>query len=144
MGLFRTPHPKDQTLYGFNVKWSEHHWAPEDLHPLIYTYDKVSAEAVDSLDEIQPPTAASLAPKKNIQETYEPKEKKFSRDLYKLVKENADKDEKIGKFWKEVNTVPEWVDWKSVERGQKVFWRYGGPCLTAVSCISHWHQKSSN
>jgi hypothetical protein len=137
MGLFRTPHPRDQTLYGFHVKWSEHHWTPEDLHPLIYTYDTVSAEAVEQLDKIEPPAAASFAPKKNIQETYEPKDKKHSRDLFKLVKQHATADEKIGKFWEDVNAVPDWVDWEAVERGQKVFWRYGGPCLTAVSRNTH-------
>lgn len=132
MGLF-TKDPNDMTVYGYKIKWGPLHHSPEDLHRLIHTYDTVASEAVERLDELVPP--APVAPRKNIEETVEPKDIKKHRDLYKLVQEHAKTDEKVGKLWDEINTVPEWVDWESIERGQKVFWRYGGPALTAVCHI---------
>ncbi|KAJ3079773.1 hypothetical protein HK102_003517, partial [Quaeritorhiza haematococci] len=30
----------------------------------------------------------------------------------------------VRKFMQQVSTVPEWVDWEAVERGQRVFWKY--------------------
>ncbi|KAK8087043.1 hypothetical protein PG994_002017 [Apiospora phragmitis] len=97
-------------------------------------------DALDSLDEIVPPVSLSFA-RKDIEETYEPKEtepkeNKRHRDLFKLVKEHANRDEKLQKLWSEVNTVPEWVDWDQIERGQNVFWRYGGPCVTTLMFLS--------
>ena len=55
------------------------------------------------------------------------------RDLYALVKQHAATDPAIGALWKQVTTVPEWVDWDQIARGQDVFYRYGGPCLTGLA-----------
>lgn len=55
------------------------------------------------------------------------------RDLYALIKEHANKDEKVGELWRQVNTVPEWVDWDQIARGQDVFYRYGGAALTGLT-----------
>ncbi|KAK8039255.1 tat pathway signal sequence [Apiospora rasikravindrae] len=139
MGIF-TRDPSVRTVYGHTFKWTSKHTPAEDFHPLIYTYDKVGADALDSLDEIVPPVSLGFA-RKDIEETYEPKEtepqeKKRHRDLFKLVKEHGNSDEKLRKLWTEVNTVPEWVDWEQIERGQNVFWRYGGPSVTTLMFLS--------
>ena len=55
------------------------------------------------------------------------------RDLYLLLRDNASTDKVLGALWKEVNTVPEWVDWAQISRGQEVFYRYGGPALTGLA-----------
>ncbi|KAF4542966.1 Tat pathway signal sequence [Lasiodiplodia theobromae] len=55
------------------------------------------------------------------------------RDLYALLRDNADKDEKLGELWREVNTVPAWVDWEQIKRGQDVFYRYGSAALTGLA-----------
>jgi len=55
------------------------------------------------------------------------------RDLYTLLKDNHESDSKLHQLWKEVNTVPRWVDWVQIERGQNVFYRYGGPALTGLT-----------
>lgn len=36
-------------------------------------------------------------------------------------------------MWEEINTVPPWVDWAQIERGQDVFYRYGGPAITGLA-----------
>jgi hypothetical protein len=56
-----------------------------------------------------------------------------SRDLYAILKDNAEGDELLSEFWKDIHTVPEWVDWAQLERGQDVFYRYGGACLTGLA-----------
>ncbi|KAK8077396.1 hypothetical protein PG996_003566 [Apiospora saccharicola] len=123
MGIF-TRDPSTRTVYGHTFKWTREHTPAEDLHPLSYSYDKVAADALDSLDEIVPPVSPNFA-RKDIQETYEPKEtepqeKKRRRDLFKLVKEHESNDTILRKLWTEVNTVPEWVDWDQIERGQNL------------------------
>jgi hypothetical protein len=54
------------------------------------------------------------------------------RDLYTLLRDHASEDEKLGQFWNEANSIPGWVDWDQIARGQDVFYRYGGVALTAV------------
>lgn len=49
------------------------------------------------------------------------------------MKEHAETDETLQKFWKQVTTVPDWVDWEQIERGQDVFYRYGGANLTGLA-----------
>ena len=56
-----------------------------------------------------------------------------ARDLYALLRDNADKDPKLKQLWDEVNTVPEWVDWEQIRRGQDVFYRYGGANFTGLA-----------
>lgn len=60
-------------------------------------------------------------------------EKVPKRDLYKILEEKKDEDELLGKFWGDLSTVPEWVDWEQIARGQDVFYRYGGACLTGLA-----------
>lgn len=55
------------------------------------------------------------------------------RDLYAVLKDNVEEDELLQRFWKEVTTVPPWVDWEQIQRGQDVFYRYGGACLTGLA-----------
>ncbi|KAI1322980.1 hypothetical protein F5Y16DRAFT_385063, partial [Xylariaceae sp. FL0255] len=124
--------------WGMKIKWTSEHLKPQDLEPMIHTYDYVANEAVEKLDEIAPPPYAFEPPKdRNIEGAIGPDgEKKPRRDLYELMQEYASKDDKIGKLWTEINTVPEWVDWEQIERGQKVFWRYGGPSLVSLTFLS--------
>lgn len=46
-------------------------------------------------------------------------------DLFALLEEHHAKHDCLSKLWNEVYHVPDWVDWAQLERGQKVFWRYG-------------------
>ncbi|KAI3319212.1 hypothetical protein HD806DRAFT_296288 [Xylariaceae sp. AK1471] len=124
--------------WGVRFKWTSEHLTPKQLEPMIYTYDTVATEAVEKLDEIVPPPYAMSPPHdENIEGAIKPNgEKKPRRDLYELMQEYAPKNKKIGKLWIEINTVPEWVDWEQIERGQKVFFRYGGPAITTLTFLS--------
>jgi hypothetical protein len=54
-------------------------------------------------------------------------------DLYVLLEKHHDDDLKIKEFWNEINTVPDWVDWEQIKRGQEVFYRYGMAVINVVS-----------
>ncbi|KAI1825375.1 hypothetical protein F4861DRAFT_547695 [Xylaria intraflava] len=126
-----------QEKWGMKFKWTAQHLTPNQLKPLIYTYDTVATEAIERLDEIAPPQHAMSAEDRDTIKDAEPDdERPPRRDLYALLQEYASKDKKVGKLWTEVNTIPEWVEWEQIERGQKVFFRYGGPAIITLTFLS--------
>lgn len=141
-----TPKSDIREVWGHKFNWTPLHLSPEQLHPLKFTYDVLADECLNRLDAISPPSHPGTIPRNSERvggccggktENEKGNEKKSAkRDLYALLKDNADKDEKLAELWREVTTVPEWVDWEQIERGQEIFYRYGGPALTAVS-LSH-------
>jgi hypothetical protein len=52
--------------------------------------------------------------------------------LFALLQHNVAKDHKLQRLWDQVTTVPDLVDWKQIERGQEIFYRYGMANLSAV------------
>ncbi|KAK4555555.1 hypothetical protein LTR86_007308 [Recurvomyces mirabilis] len=59
--------------------------------------------------------------------------KELPRDLYMILQDHLDKDELLQRFWKEATTIPDWVDWEQIRRGQDVFYRYGAANLTGLA-----------
>ncbi|KAF2432063.1 hypothetical protein EJ08DRAFT_586230 [Tothia fuscella] len=125
----RTEHTKETWGYSFDM--TPEHPTPEEMHHLKFTYDVLGESCYHRLNDISPPPDKTL-PRNNSLDVKE-EEKKAPRDLYFLLRDNADKDETLAKLWKQVNTVPEWVDWEQIERGQDVFYRYGGANLTGLA-----------
>ncbi|KAI1364229.1 hypothetical protein F5Y08DRAFT_307483, partial [Xylaria arbuscula] len=127
-----------QDFWGVRFKWTSRHLTPRQLRPLVYSYDKVATDAVERLHEIANPSD-DTSPSKDGDTSEADKtngEKKPRWDMYELMQEYASQDEVIGKLWDEVNTVPEWVDWEQIERGQKIFFRYGGPAISTLTFLS--------
>lgn len=116
--------PNERNCWGHEFRWTDDHRSAAQLRPMIYTYDSLADECLRRLDKIAPGTSAPQS--RETQGT--PK-----RDLYALLRDHADDDPKLKQLWTEVNTVPEWVDWEQVRRGQEVFYRYGLPILNSVS-----------
>lgn len=99
---------------------------------------------LDKLNEISPPVQKQLPRHSSQFTTAVPNELKTdeksaeapkvpTRDLYAILRDHAEEDELLSRFWNDVNTVPDWVDWEQLERGQDVFYRYGGPCFTGLA-----------
>ncbi|KAJ5177246.1 uncharacterized protein N7482_003123 [Penicillium canariense] len=103
--------------WGYSFHWTDLHRSADQLRPLIQTYDSLADECVQRLNKIP---------------TGDDSNKPFQRDLYGLLKNHADEDPKLKQLWDEVNTVPEWVDWEQIQRGQDVFFRYGLPILNVL------------
>lgn len=97
-----------------------------------YSYDVLAEECLDRLDEISPPQITELPRNSGRLPPVGQQNQVPKRDLYALLRDHASDDEKLSQLWNEVNTVPDWVDWDQIARGQDVFYRYGGVALTAV------------
>ncbi|RYO88242.1 hypothetical protein DL766_006278 [Monosporascus sp. MC13-8B] len=140
-GMGRKEIPDDEygwrNHWGFKFDWTSEHLRPEDLEPLIHTYDVVATECLGRLDEISPPPSFTATPKQDGTKatTKLDGEKHKRRDLYELLREHAATEPKVGRLWDEIHTVPEWVDWEQLERGQKVFFRYAGPILMTLTFV---------
>jgi hypothetical protein len=110
---------------------------------LKHSYDVLGEECLDRLNAISPPPKGTLPRNKSLQtessQTIGTSDEKKEappvppRDLYALLVEHHASDPKLGQLWHQINTVPEWVDWAQIERGQDVFYRYGGPALTGLT-----------
>lgn len=85
---------------------------------MIHTYDTLADECVQILNKF--PSNSDT-------------DKPFKKDLYALLRKHASEDPRLEELWTQINTVPEWVDWEQIQRGQDVFFRYGLPILNVVS-----------
>lgn len=100
--------------YGnYRFEWTDLHLSREETDPLRYKFDELGSEVVEKLQEIA---------KREKEEN--PEKAQGRLDLYALLRDHHDEDETLGRFWKEVHTVPDWVDWEQLERGQKFFYRH--------------------
>lgn len=45
-------------------------------------------------------------------------------DLLSVLQDGSKVDPVLAQFWADANSVPDWVDWSQLERGQRVFHRY--------------------
>lgn len=88
---------------------------------MISSCDSLADQCVERLNQIPVDDDADKRP--------------FKKDLYGLLRDHAEEDTKLNELWTEVNTVPEWVDWAQIQRGQDVFFRYGLPILNVVSVL---------
>ncbi|CAD6593736.1 MAG: hypothetical protein ASARMPREDX12_007493 [Alectoria sarmentosa] len=111
------------------------------MDPMKQSYDILGEKALDRLYTISPPPHSPI-PRNPVSNEAKsglkshgtaehPPEGK--RDLYLLLRENALSDEALRLLWAQVNTVPSWVCWDQIARGQDCFYRYGGPVLTGLA-----------
>ena len=118
-----------QHHWGLDIEWTELHQTQEQLRPQMFTYDKLAQDCIERLNEISPPQ------RKKANDT---EAKSSKRDLLALVERHADDDPKLKELWTQIHTVPEWVDWEQIKRGQEVFFRYGLAIMNAVCAIHPW------
>lgn len=92
-------------------KWShkfirtDHHLDPGTMRDLRHDYDELGAKTLERLLNIR-------------------KEQNKKDELYELLEQYQDQDDTLSQFWRETRTVPEWVDWAQLARGQEFFYRY--------------------
>lgn len=131
------------SCWGYQFEWTDDHLTPEQMEPMKHTYDILAEQCLDRLNTISPPKKAALPRNQDhrpvlfsVTGTEEEKKEALPmprRDLYALLEEHQASDPKLAELWKQVNTVPDWVDWEQIARGQDVFYRYGGPALTGLT-----------
>ncbi|KAJ5134804.1 hypothetical protein N7526_006169 [Penicillium atrosanguineum] len=112
--------------WGYSFHWTDRHRSADELRPMAFTYDNIADECVQILNKI--PTDGDS-------------DRPFKKDLYGLLRDHVDEDPKLQELWTQVNTVPEWVDWEQIQRGQDIFFRYGLPILNVQSgLLKHSHE----
>lgn len=112
--------PTMLNTYGYKFRVTENHMTPDELLPLQFKYDIVGTEALTALDALFPPPPPRVGwYTKPTSEDVQP-----DRDTYELLRDHHTKDHMMQTLWDEVNTVPSWVDWDQIKRGQEVFYRY--------------------
>lgn len=141
--LFRRRTKNTTTCWGYEFEWTDGHITPEQSEPLKHSYDVLGEECLDRLNVISPPAPGTLPRNNNeritvplIHETEDQKKEPLTllkRDLYALLEEHHAIDAKLDELWQQIQTVPEWVDWEQIERGQNVFYRYGGPAFVGLT-----------
>ncbi|KAL8679723.1 MAG: hypothetical protein Q9186_003995 [Xanthomendoza sp. 1 TL-2023] len=103
------------------------------------SYDVLGEAALDRLNILCPPPTnvqqAVSSHQRSPADAFQPPPMTppRKRDLYMLLRDHAQGDEVLGRLWADVNAVPPWVCWEQIERGQEVFYRYGGPALTGLA-----------
>jgi len=118
---------------------TDEHLTLEQMNPAKHTWDYLGEKALNRLNEISPPPPRTVQKKSEGNEPFPDDEKqpkpdvKPKRDLYALLRDHAAEDEVLQQLWQQANTVPEWVDWEQIARGQDIFYRYGGPVLTGLA-----------
>ncbi|KAF1811221.1 hypothetical protein P152DRAFT_459625 [Eremomyces bilateralis CBS 781.70] len=102
--------------WGHSFIWTEEHWTSERMAPLKVSYDELAHDCYTILKDIKDPKAPA-----------------GKRDMYALLRDNADTHPRLKEMWEEINTVPDWVDWDQIQRGQDVFYRYLGANLVGLT-----------
>ncbi|KUI73974.1 hypothetical protein VM1G_09337 [Cytospora mali] len=138
--MFFSKNNKDiRCSWGYTFEWTPEHQTKEQLRPLTYTYDVLAAECLDRLDEISPPGSSDPHPPDSQDEPDNPPQSQDEkppqprRDLYLLLEQHHAADPKLNELWTQLHTVPPWVDWAQIKRGQDVFYRYIGPALVSLT-----------
>lgn len=104
-----------QDIWGYKFHWTSLHLNEEQLKPMRYSYDVLGDEVLDRIrgqQKLKSGKEGSPASQKAA----------YKEDLYESLKTIASKreDEMLTKFWEDMHTVPEWVDWEQIKRGQEV------------------------
>lgn len=124
--LFGHPSEGDiRTVWGHTFEWTPEHLTQEQMRPLTFTYDALATECLDRLDDLPP---AADDKKQEAEPQAAPR-----RDLYALLEQHHYSDPKLDELWTQLHTVPPWVDWAQIKRGQDVFYRYGGPAIVSLT-----------
>ncbi|KAK0316595.1 hypothetical protein LTR01_000344 [Friedmanniomyces endolithicus] len=154
---FRRHTPQTRSIWGYTFELTDAHLTPEQCEPLKQSYDVLGEQVLARLNELSPPPERDLprggsqfsvpegknevplkievegeaGEKQNDDPPTPPKN--LPRDLYAILRDHAETDELLQRFWREVTATPDWVDWEQIQRGQDVFYRYGAANLTGLA-----------
>ncbi|KAK5049971.1 hypothetical protein LTR84_004090 [Exophiala bonariae] len=146
MPLFASTQRKGdlKDAWGYQFRWTENHQTAEQYNHLKYSCDTLAEECSIILNGW--PSSEEKYRSYGKQEVAlgespsKPDEKKSAspsnppkRDLYRLFQDHHKEDAKLQQLWDEVNTIPQWVDWDQIGRGQDVLYRYGGATFTGLT-----------
>lgn len=124
------------TKWDYQISLNDHHLSDEEYESLMDSHDELGSAAHAKLTAISNDIQASS-------ETKTPSTKlHHSTDLYSVLRDHHQQDEVLQKLWDELYSVPDWVDWEQIERGQKFFARYALANITGLLFQGFVHGNS--
>lgn len=120
----------------YRFQWTDLHLSPEKLNPLRHQCDQLGSYAVNKLQQIS-------REKKGDAATSEKSLCHGPFDVYATLRDHHSEDEKLNELWEELHTVPEWVDWEQLKRGQRFFYRYAAANLMGFALQGFIGQNST-
>ena len=99
----------------YSFQCTELHLSDERKKLMRSSYDQLGHAAMGKLREIA---------NKRMEEIGATEQGHCQTDFYEVLKNYHTEDKVLSRFWREINTVPEWVDWEQLKRGQMFFYRY--------------------
>ncbi|KAL8904606.1 MAG: hypothetical protein Q9207_003161 [Kuettlingeria erythrocarpa] len=130
------------TAWGYSFTVTPQHLTKEDTASMKMSYDTLGEAALARLNVLHPasnqvrgegPVAQGPFPSAGASSASSASSQPRKRDMFVLLRDHASEDETLTQLWTNVNTVPSWVCWEQLGRGQEVFYRYGGPALTGLA-----------
>lgn len=124
------------TVWGYTFSVTPQHLTKEETAVMKTSYDTLGEAALERLNYLYParkhgkPACAGLSP---LTAATSAESQQPTRDLFVLLRDHALEDKILYQLWTDVTTVPSWVCWEQIQRGQDVFYRYGGPALTGLA-----------
>lgn len=119
----------------YSFQWTDLHLSPEKLNPLRHQHDQLGSYAVNKLQQISREQKGDATAEKSL--CHGP------FDVYATLRDHYAEDEKLNQLWEELYTVPEWVDWEQLKRGQRFFYRYAAANLVGFALQGFIGQNSS-
>ncbi|KAK3304614.1 uncharacterized protein B0T15DRAFT_248496 [Chaetomium strumarium] len=129
-----SPRPENGSrvrAWDYDFKWTPTHCTAAELRPLVFSYDELATRCLDRFDHLLGPSARAKS-KTGKEGAANACAHSGFPDLYELLRTRAPEDDTLQELWDQVNTVPYWVDWDQIERGQRVFYRYAGPSVVGL------------
>lgn len=126
-----TPDSDIRRCWNYEFRWTPDHLTEEEMMPLRYTMDDLASDCIDPLTVI----SQSVDHEGHTEGTL--RQDLLKMDMYALLRDKHHEHTALTHLWEQVNTVPDWVDWDQIERGQKVYYRYGQSMTAAVGISFH-------
>lgn len=114
-----------------SFEWSKLHLPVSQTNALRHQYDTLGSTALENLQALAKTQGLTNDPRKRP-------------DLYQLLADNHDNLPDLQKFWTQLHTVPEWVNWEQLERGQRFFYRYAAANLMGFALQGFVGENSSS
>ncbi|BAE56627.1 unnamed protein product [Aspergillus oryzae RIB40] len=106
--------------WDYSFEWTDEHRPASEFESWIHSCDGLADECNQILNDLPAPVDDEGG---NVSK----------RDRYALLTGNREKDPKLEELWNQINTVPEWVNWAQIQRGQDVYWRYMLPIMNSLT-----------
>jgi ribosomal protein S28E/S33 len=104
-----------RTVGNYSFRWTKEHIPKEKTDPLRFEHDELGAATINIIQKIH----------QREREAHKQRGERIEQpDMFATLKANWHHDETLKEFWTQVNTVPDWVNWEQLERGQDFFYRY--------------------